>query len=99
MATAPAAAKRFVKLKFRATYPTLTQTTAQNTNTVASNTTNPPGMTELMAQLLAHQQKQQNQPPARPVADKPEDVYSISTTELDSLSPICPTYLPPQAVL
>eukprot|EP00957_Ditylum_brightwellii_P203343 15334222-Ditylum_brightwellii.AAC.1 len=89
MAMAPAAAKWWDKSKFRATYPALTQTTAQNANTVASNTSNPPGMAEFMIQMLAHHHQQQNQPPAGPVADKPEDVYSMSTTELDSLLALC----------
>eukprot|EP00957_Ditylum_brightwellii_P063980 4853681-Ditylum_brightwellii.AAC.1 len=89
MSTAPSAAKHWTKAKFRAIYPALAQNPEQIASTAASTTTTPLDMVELLAQLLAHNHQQQIQPPAGPVADKPEDVYSMNTTELDSLLSLC----------
>eukprot|EP00957_Ditylum_brightwellii_P177243 13502495-Ditylum_brightwellii.AAC.1 len=44
MSTAPLAAERWVKAKFKAIYPALTQNPAQIARTAANTTTNPPGM-------------------------------------------------------
>eukprot|EP00957_Ditylum_brightwellii_P116308 8871668-Ditylum_brightwellii.AAC.1 len=74
MSTAQLAAKHWAKAKFKAIYPALTQHPAQIARTAANIKTNPPGMAELLAQLLSQQQQQQqNQPPAGPIANKPED--------------------------
>eukprot|EP00957_Ditylum_brightwellii_P121710 9282163-Ditylum_brightwellii.AAC.1 len=89
MSTAPSAAKRWAKAKFKAIYPALTQILAQTARTAANTTTTHHGMVELLAQLLAQQQQQQNQPLVGQIANKPEDVYSMSTTELDSLLALC----------
>eukprot|EP00957_Ditylum_brightwellii_P114016 8693541-Ditylum_brightwellii.AAC.1 len=50
----------------------------------------PDTMTQLMAHFLAHHQQQQmQQPPSGENAEKPEDVYGMSTTELDCMLVMC----------
>eukprot|EP00957_Ditylum_brightwellii_P044225 3355852-Ditylum_brightwellii.AAC.1 len=89
MSTAPAAAKHWTKAKFRVTYPIITTGPTPNSTTAANNTMTLDTLTQLMAHFLAHHQQQTQQPPTREIMEKPEDMYGMSTTELDSMLVMC----------
>eukprot|EP00957_Ditylum_brightwellii_P035651 2702962-Ditylum_brightwellii.AAC.1 len=52
----------------------------------------PDTIAQLMAHFLAHQQQQTQQPPTGEITEKPEDMYGMSTTEMDSMLVMCGFY-------